>query len=151
MKPYKILTFVFLLFSIYSFSQPNFNKKKDQIKTLKISFITNELALTPDEAAKFWPIYNAYDDKQFELRHKKMKSFNEKVGNSTLEKMNNKEAEALLSQMQNTEDELYKNQKKFITNVKTVLTPLQIIKLKQAEINFNKKLLQQYRNKGQHN
>ena len=37
------------------------NKKKQQgIDALKVAFISKELALTPDEAQKFWPVYNQY-------------------------------------------------------------------------------------------
>jgi hypothetical protein len=35
-------------------------KNKDDINTVKIAYITNQLNLTPEEAQKFWPIYNRY-------------------------------------------------------------------------------------------
>jgi Spy/CpxP family protein refolding chaperone len=122
-------------------------EKKEQIKALKVGFITNELALTTDEAAKFWPIYNAYDDKQFEIRHQKMKTFKQRM-DADLNKMSEKEASSLLAQMENTEDELYQMRKKFVSNLKGILPSTKIIKLKKAEDDFNRKLLQQYRNKG---
>ncbi len=149
MKTNKLLLVILLLLSIYSFAQPS-GEKKEQIKALKVGFITNELALTSEEAAKFWPIYNAYDYKQFELRHLKMKAFKEKM-DSDLNKMSDKEASALLAQMESNEDELYHIRKKFIVSLKGVLPPVKIIKLKKAEDDFNRKLLQQYRNKGSKN
>lgn len=33
---------------------------KNDINTVKIAYITNQLNLTPTEAQKFWPIYNRY-------------------------------------------------------------------------------------------
>lgn len=36
-------------------------KKQQDIQALKVAFITKELELTPDEAEKFWPVYNQYD------------------------------------------------------------------------------------------
>jgi Spy/CpxP family protein refolding chaperone len=147
MKTNKILLIIILLISMHSFAQSQMEEKKEQIKTLKVGFITNELALTTDEAAKFWPIYNAFDDKQFEIRHQKMKVFKKRM-DADLEKMSEKEASALLSQMENTEEELYQMRKKFVANLKGVLPSVKIIKLKKAEDNFNRKLLQQYRNKG---
>jgi Spy/CpxP family protein refolding chaperone len=122
-------------------------EKKEQIKALKVGFITNELSLTPDEAAKFWPIYNTFDDKQFELRHQKMRAFKDRM-NDDLDKMSDKEASALLAQMESNEDELYQLRKKFIASLKGVLPAVKIIKLKKAEDDFNRKLLQQYRDKG---
>jgi hypothetical protein len=50
--------------------------------------------------------------------------------------------------MENTEDELYQLRKKFIANLKGVLPSVKIIQLKKAEDDFNRKLLQQYRDKG---
>ena len=147
MKTNKLLLVILLLLSINSFSQPPSGEKKEQIKALKVGFITNELALTSEEAAKFWPIYNAYDYKQFELRHLKMKAFKERM-DSDLNKMSDNEASALLSQMESNEDELYHIRKKFIVSLKGVLPPVKIIKLKKAEDDFNRKLLQQYRKKG---
>ena len=147
MKTNKFVLIIIFLVSIHSFAQSRLGEKKEQIRALKVGFITNELALTTDEAASFWPIYNAYDDKQFEIRHQKMKAFKQRM-DADLEKMNEKEASALLTQMENIEDELYQMRKKFIANLKGVLPSVKIIKLKKAEDDFNRKLLQQYRNKG---
>ena len=148
MKINKILLVILFLVSILSFAQPPMSEKKEQIRALKVGFITNELSLTTDEAAKFWPIYNTFDDKQFELRHQKMKAFKSKMSDDALNKMSEKEASALLAQMESNEDELYQIRKKFIANLQGVLSPIKIIKLKKAEDDFNRKLLHQYRNKG---
>ena len=40
-------------------TQPN-EKKIQDIEALKVAFISKELDLTPDEAQKFWPLYNQY-------------------------------------------------------------------------------------------
>lgn len=148
MKTYKLLLILVFLLSIPVFSQKYSDEKSDKIKALKISFITNELSLTPDEASKFWPIYNAFDDRQFELRHQKMKSFKDKMNDDNLAKMSDKEAASLLAQMESSEDELYQIRKKFMSNLKGILSPVKIIKLKKAEVDFNRKLLIQYKNKG---
>jgi hypothetical protein len=35
-------------------------KRQQDIEALKVAFISKELELTPDEAQKFWPVYNQY-------------------------------------------------------------------------------------------
>ena len=35
-------------------------KKQQDIEALKVAFISRELGLTPEEAQKFWPVYNQY-------------------------------------------------------------------------------------------
>lgn len=147
MKTNKLVLIILFLLSIQLFAQPPRGEKKEQIKALKVGFITTELALTADEASKFWPIYNAFEDKQFDLRHQKMKAFRGRM-DSDLDKLSEKEASALLGQMETNEDELHQARKKFIANLKGVLPSIKIIKLKKAEDDFNKKLLRQYRDKG---
>lgn len=147
MKTNKYLLIILFLLSIASFAQSQIENKKEQIRALKVGFITNELALTSEEASKFWPIYNTYDDKQFEIRYQKMKAYKGRM-DADLDKISEKEASSLLALMESNEDELYQLRKKFIANLKGVLPAVKIIKLKKAEDDFNRKLLQQYRNKG---
>lgn len=52
--------------------RPMFNK--DQIITQKIAFFTKFLDLTPDEAQKFWPVYNACQDEMEKARKETRKS-----------------------------------------------------------------------------
>ena len=149
MKAKNIITILLLSLSISFYAQgKKMLEKKEQIYALKVAFITNSLSLTSAEAERFWPIYNSFEEKQFDLKRQKSISYNKKMDVETLGKMSDKEALAVLTQMEATEDELFQLRKKLIINLKSVLSPVKIIKLKKAEEEFNKKLLQQYRNKG---
>jgi Spy/CpxP family protein refolding chaperone len=148
MKAKNIFTILLLSLSISFYAQgKKMLEKKEQIYALKVAFITNSLTLTSAEAERFWPIYNSFEEKQFDLKRQKSISYNKKMDVETLGKMSDKEALAVLTQMEATEDELFQLRKKLIINLKSVLSPVKIIKLKKAEEEFNKKLLQQYRNK----
>ncbi|MFT3793224.1 sensor of ECF-type sigma factor [Flavobacterium sp.] len=152
MKAKTILLPLFTLaFSLMSFSAVaqggRIEEKKEQIKSLKVAFITEELKLTPAEAEKFWPLFNAYDDKQQELRQQKLKSFLNRMDEGAIDKLSDKEASSFLTQMENTEEEIYQLRKKFTANLKSILPPVKILKLKKAEEDFNRKLLKQYREK----
>jgi hypothetical protein len=142
-----LLFIIFTLFTVNSFAQPRFKEKREKIKALKVAYITDELKLNSDEATKFWPIYNAFDNKQNEFKHEKMRSYMNRLNGGEVEKMNEKEALNFLNQMENTEEELFQLRKKFIINLKGILPPIKVIKLKKAEEDFNRKLLQQYRDK----
>ncbi|MEP6803788.1 sensor of ECF-type sigma factor [Flavobacterium sp. FlaQc-47] len=133
-------------FSFYAQSGKT-DEKREKIKAYKVSFLTTELELTSTEAEKFWPIYNAYDDKQFELRHQKMKTYMRKLDDDNINSMSEKDAVTLLSQMESTDKELYLLRDKYNTNLKKVLSAKKILKLKKSEDDFNRKLLQQYRDK----
>jgi hypothetical protein len=149
MKLKKLFPILLLLISFSFYGQgEKMREKKEQIKALKVAFLTTELKLTSNEAEKFWPVYNTFDDKQFELRHQKMKSFRSRMNNETLDKMSEKEAIAFLNQMESTEEELFTLRKNFIATLKGIIPATKIIKLRKSEENFNRKLLQQYRDKG---
>ncbi len=134
--------------SVFAQNGKRIREKMEQVKSLKVAFITNELDLTSDEAAKFWPLYNNFEDKQRELRKQKVTAIIDRRDNEQLDKMSEKEATALLGQMEDNEEEAYQLRKKFVTSLKGVLPAVKIIKLKKAEEDFSRKLLQQYRNKG---
>ena len=136
-----------LFFVTFSFYAQNDNEKREKIKAYKVSFLTTELELTSSEAQKFWPIYSAYDDKQFELRHEKMKTYFLRLGDSNVNSMSEKEAATLLSQIESADKELFVLREKFMSNLKKILSAKKILKLKKSEDDFNRKLLKQYRDK----
>jgi Spy/CpxP family protein refolding chaperone len=144
---FKKILFLLLTISFYSYAQNGIKEKKDQIKALKVTFFNSELNLSDSESDKFWPIYNAFDDKQFVIRHQKIKTYRNLMKDDNLNKMSEKEASDLLSQIENTDDELYQLRKNLVSNLKMVLPKVKIIKLKKAEEDFNRKLLQQYKEK----
>jgi len=144
MKMKNLLTLVLLVVSFSFYGQGN--EKREKIKALKTAFITTELSLTSEESSKFWPIYNSFDDKQFEIRHDKMKSLANKLKTS-IETMSDKEALAILNQMENYDEELFENRKKLVNSLKSIISPIKILKLKKAEDDFNRTLLKQYKGK----
>ncbi len=149
MKISKILPLLIAFTSLNVIAQdgPIIRKKKEQIKALKVAFITNELALTSEEATKFWPLFNAFEEKQQVIKKQKLKGYLKRVDDGSFDNLSEKEATTMLAQMESTEDELYQLKKKFISNLKGVISPIKILKLKKAEENFNRKLLQQYRDR----
>lgn len=148
MKTKNILTFLLFLVSFSFYAQNDkADDKREKIKAYKVSFLTTELELTSTEAEKFWPIYNTYDDKQYELRHNKMKTYLRKLDDDNLSSLSEKEAAALLSQIESTDKELYLLREKYTANLKKILSAKKILKLKKSEDDFNRKLLKQYRDK----
>ena len=65
MKSVLFNLFLLLFISVISFAQPpgdrDNKEKREQIQAQKIAFISTQLELLPDEAQKFWPIYNRYE------------------------------------------------------------------------------------------
>ncbi|WPO78857.1 sensor of ECF-type sigma factor [Flavobacterium sp. KACC 22761] len=148
MKIKNILPIILFMISFSFYAQGGkIDEKREKIKAYKVSFLTTELELTPSEAEKFWPIYNAYDDKQFELRHQKMKAYMERLDDDNINSISEKEAAVVLAQMESTDKELYLLREKYNANLKKILSAKKILKLKKSEDDFNRKLLKQYRDK----
>ncbi len=140
---YYLLFIVLTLVATHnSFSQ----EKRAQIKAAKVAFITNELNLSSGEAEKFWPILNAFEEKQQDIRKSKIKGFRDRK-DSDLDKLSEKDAAAIIADMEKNEDELHSNRKKLISSLKGILPSVKILKLKKAEEEFSRKLLRQYKEK----
>ena len=135
---------ILLIFTSYSFSQ-GMKEKKEKIKALKVAYITEQLNLTSEEAQKFWPVYNTFDDKQFELKHNKMKAIVNQFENGGFESLSDKEALDLITKMENYEEEMHVLKKKYLSDLLKVLPPKKVIRLKKAEDEFNRKLLREFR------
>ena len=143
----KILLPLLLFVSLAAFAQDDHKEKKEQIKALKVSFLTTELSLTPEESEKFWPIYNAFEEKQYKIRHDKMRPIKKKIDEVGLDKMSEKDAAALLEKLEAADEELFNLRKRLVTDLKPVIGSAKIIKLKKAEDDFNKKLLEKFKEK----
>ena len=146
MKTKFILPIILLFISSVSFSQ-DFKEKREKVKALKVAYITEQLELTTEEAQKFWPLYNAFDDKQADLRHEKMRAILDRFRPGNVEKLSEKDASNSLAQMEKIEKDLFNLKKKFIKDLQGVISAKKIIKLKKAEEDFNRELLKQMREK----
>ena len=144
----KCITIMAILFSIVSIAQPN-KEKIEKVKALKVAYITKELNLSTTEAEKFWPVYNAYDEKQFELRHTKMKTIMKRLKDDGLDKLSDKEAATVLSEMESIDEELLTLRKKFVKDAKEIIGAKKVLQLKKVEEEFTRNLFKQYKGKKQ--
>lgn len=61
-KLYLVAAFLGFVFFAKAQENSESSKKQQDIEALKVAFISRELKLTPDEAQKFWPVYNQYSN-----------------------------------------------------------------------------------------
>ncbi len=100
--------------------------KAERIEALKIAFITQKLQLTPDEAQKFWPVYNQYqnDIRSLQLDYK---------NGPALE----------------NEEKLLDIRKKYATSFEKVIGPQKLNRLFNAERDFRTILIRRLQNRNQ--
>lgn len=130
-----------LLFSIFCIGQQR--PAQERIRTLKVGFLTERLALTSEEAQQFWPIYNEHERKVESLLLRERQQFKGRL--ATLADMSDSEASKLLSQYMALQKEKADAQQVFVKNLDGVLSAKKIIRLLKAEEDFKKRLLQQIR------
>lgn len=135
----RLLTLMIFLISISAFSQPN-EKMKERIKAQKIAFITEWIKLTPEEAQKFWPIYNAYEESLEKIRSEDLNTIRTQM--MTNPGMSDAEADVLLEKFTKAENDTHEAKIKLIEDLKKILPSYKIIKLKASENAFNKRLLE---------
>lgn len=143
----RLIPILVLLISMSAFGQRD-GKMSERIKTQKIAFITEKLDLSVDEAAKFWPVYNEFEAKKSKIRSKDLRSIKMQMRQNP--DMSEKEADELLDKLMKAENDMHTAKLKLIKDLKKILPSDKIIKLRAAEDEFNKKLLEklkEYREK----
>jgi hypothetical protein len=117
--------------------------QRKNIEAQRIAYITQELKLTPDEAKVFWPVYNEYEAKRHELK----KSFRESGDNhkTDLDKLTEKEANQILDNQLVEAQKFLDLRKEYHAKFKSVLPAVKVLKLYDAEREFQKILMDKIR------
>jgi hypothetical protein len=121
MKKYLLILFVMLGALSRAKAQDG-----EKIQALKIAFITQKLQLTPDEAQKFWPVYNQYDNE---------------IHNIELDKSD--------PNVIDKEEKLLNVRKKYLTSFEKILGPDKTNRLFNAERDFRGILIRRLQNRNQ--
>lgn len=137
-------TILFLCFGLFIGTAQR-GESKEKIKKLKIAYFTENLSLTAEEAQQFWPIYNAFDEKNHDLRVTGFSKIKREVKN--MDSMSEAEASEILVRLEALEKEMYENKRDLMLKLRKVLSAKKIIRLKKAERDFNKKLMKQFRDR----
>jgi len=143
-----VFTLLIISFTISSLNAQQ--SKREKLKAYKTAFITQRLDLSSKEAEKFWPIYNVFEKKMYQLKvlnlREGRKQIKEKGGMVAL---TNEDAERFVSKLIQNEQDILEAKKELINDLKNVISANKILKLYGVEHEFNKKLLKEFRNKQQ--
>ncbi|MFD2515040.1 Spy/CpxP family protein refolding chaperone [Pontibacter locisalis] len=110
--------------------------RSENVEAAKIAYITDKIELSPDQAQKFWPIYNEYETKRRELMRNYRGGYRR-----DLEEVSEQEANARLNEMFETKERELALEKEYVAKYQKVLSAKQVIKLYRAEREFTKLLL----------
>jgi hypothetical protein len=142
---------VFTLFSIImvtAFAQPHKSRNEERwekYRSEKIAFLTTNLELTPDEAQRFWPVYNQLEKERWESQ-KQRREMEEKVleAEETMPDPMIKElTREFAGSMKKEADMLASYNEKFLT----ILPPRKVLKLYKSENEFRMYMIKKWRDK----
>lgn len=123
-------------------------ESQEKIKALKTAFFTEKLGLTSEEAAVFWPIYNAYEKDKDALRQKQRREVFERIGSGNYTEG---EARAILDRYLELEEQEEELDKRFNLKMAETFSATRTLKLFEAEHAFRKRLLREFRKRGGNN
>ncbi len=136
----QITILLLLIISVSAFGQPD-GKMRERIKAQKIAFITEKLNLTPEEAQKFWPIYNAHETEMEMLRI----NGREKRRKLNPETISDAEAKQALTDLLAFEKEQQELKSDLVESLLTAIPAKKILALMKVEREFDRKLLERLR------
>lgn len=142
----KSLLIIVILTLSFTSAIAQHKSKGNRMKAYKAAFITERLDLSPEEAEKFWPIYNSYSESIYKIKvlfhRNEQHKIREKGGINAL---TDKEAKKYLEALIANEKELNNAKLKLFKDLEKILSPKKILLLYQTERDFNRKLLEEYR------
>ncbi|MDB5117806.1 MAG: hypothetical protein JWQ79_3298 [Mucilaginibacter sp.] len=125
------------------YRQPNYNNNNRgyrmqnpgmrKIQVAKQNFLSRQLALTPEQGERFWPLYTQYQNELFEVRRLK------RLNNSTAQANGTEQIRKDLDY----EAQLYNIKRHYTDEFLKVLPPEKVSQLDKSERAFNDELIRQ--------
>ena len=126
--------------SSYAQDRDRVSEKRKEIEAKKVAFITERLSLTPEEAQKFWPIYNQHQEG---LKTMMKDARSTKRG----EDLSEEDARNLVESRLENEKKRLAMKEKMVSDLDAFLSMKKINDLFIAEHAFKKEVLDQFRHR----
>lgn len=119
--------------------KPPMPPNPEKVEALKVAFITKRLALTPEEAQKFWPVYNQYEAEKEAITEATIGSYKEEK--KPLDQMTEAEVNKVMENYILFKQKDLELTKKYLVEFKKILPPVKVAKLLTADDQFKRMLL----------
>lgn len=139
-----LLILTFLMLGLTTINAQQMIRQK--MRLLKTSYITDAINLTPEEAEKFWPVYNLYTDKIQDLKRSIEHSirFDDRLTAESIDQLSEKDAQEILDKIILSEEKIAQTQKEMFHELSKIISAKKIIVLQKTEREFNKRLLLEF-------
>jgi hypothetical protein len=141
---YVILWFAFVFTAAYPSVAQDYEKSippatRQKIETARIALLSERLALTSEQAEKFWPVYREFVGKRQELK----KQFNRAKKQLDVSKADPKQEQELIELGFSLKQQELDLEKEYSAKILQIISPQQLLNLKKAEQDFRQLILDQ--------
>ena len=140
-----IMLFAFV-YSLTGVQAQQGNKKGqigDRIQAQMVAYLTSELSLTPQEAEKFWPVYNDYTNRKNKLDEESKTIMKYITRNS--DNLSDKEINESMEKFLQLQEQIHKLFLDYHQQYLQILPPKKVMKIYITENQFKAVLLNQIR------
>ncbi len=141
----RILITLGLILTLLSTNFAQKGDRKEEKKAQKIAFITERLALTPEESKAFWPVYDQRNEER-KAALKTIRGDRKENPRKKLEEMSDAEVKILLDNMIKAKQAELDIQKKYNDKFLAILPSKKVAKLYHVEREFKKQRKTQRQN-----
>ena len=142
-----LMSCLLLLMVVTISAQPRGREIQERLESQRVAFITEKLELTPEESAKFWPLYNEYKEKHQKLRQS---AVHERLDQRMSSKgLSNEEAQQVIDSQFSFEQDQLDLKKEYYARFKSAISLQKLAQLGPAEMEFNRTVLERVRDKMQ--
>jgi hypothetical protein len=119
--------------------------RADRLEAFRIGYFTERMSLTPEEARRFWPVYESYQAEEQTLKME-MQEYQRRMrmGMAT---MSDKELDVALDKFLDFKQREFNLAAKYKEKFKEVLSIRKVVAYFRAEQEFNRTLLNSYKEK----
>jgi hypothetical protein len=132
-----IFTALLLGIALMAYSQRGMRgdqeNRHERMKAMKVAYITNQLDLSSEEAAKFWPVYNQIEAKRQELR-------DEDIIPENINELSEKDSDALINKIMQNREKNLELDKKLVKDLEKVISKKKIALLFSSEHQFRREM-----------
>lgn len=115
----------------------------EKIKAEKISYFTSKLDLTPAEAQAFWPVYNEFEKKRFDI-HRQIHDF-ERMHDEDIDKLAESEIEKMITNYLSSFEKEALLLKDYNKQFQKILPEKKVLLLYRTENQFRSHLIREFK------
>ncbi|HTA84411.1 MAG TPA: Spy/CpxP family protein refolding chaperone [Bacteroidia bacterium] len=121
--------------------------RRDKIENMHTAYLTEKVGLTPDQAKKFWPVYDQFKADEAELQKQRRQNAETVKNAGGIDNMNDADVQKLIENEIDVKTRELDLHKKYVVKFQEVISLKQVAKLFIAEEQFKLYLLNQLKNR----